>query len=123
MRALLIDDSRATRSFLRMMLSKLGFETAEAANGRLGLEELQKGWPFDLALVDWNMPEMDGYEFLRAVRADRTFDAMKIIMVTSETEATRVVAAMETGADEYIMKPFTQEILADKIDMVGLGAS
>lgn len=120
MRVLLIDDSRAMRAILRTAAKNLGFEAVEAANGREALDRLTDRGPFDLALVDWNMPEMNGLEFVTAVRADPTYDAMRVVMVTTEVEMSQVARALTAGADEYVMKPFTLDVLRDKLGMLGL---
>ena len=99
MRALVIDDSRAIRSILRRLLSELGYEGHEASNGREALERLAEVEPVDLALVDWNMPEMNGYEFVVAVRSDPARAAMRLMMVTTETELEQMVKALAAGAD------------------------
>lgn len=120
MRALIIDDSRGMRSILRRMLHQLGFKTEEAANGREGLDRLQQNGAPELVLVDWNLPVMNGLEFIRAARADRAYDAVPLLMVTTETELSQITLAIECGASEYMMKPFTQEILRDKLELLGL---
>src|SRR5262249_15816518 len=109
------------RSILGKVLRQLGFEVEEAGNGREGLERLQRivEKP-DLALVDWNMPEMDGMAFVRAGRAAPNYNDVRLMMVTTETELSRVATALEAGADEYVMKPFTPEVLADKLGILGL---
>lgn len=120
MRALVIDDSRAIRSIVGKTVRELGFEVLEAANGREGLTQLSGGGKVDLVLVDWNMPEMDGFEFLVAARANVTWRDVPIIMVTTETEMSQMQRALDAGASEYIMKPFTREILREKLQLVGL---
>ena len=120
MLVLIIDDSRAMRAILRTTLKQLGFETVEAANGQEGLERVSDRGPFDLALVDWNMPVMNGLEFVTAIRADPSKAGMRIMMVTTEVEMCQVARALSAGADEYVMKPFTSEILHDKLSMLGL---
>jgi two-component system, chemotaxis family, chemotaxis protein CheY len=111
--ALVIDDSRAMRMILKKHLLGLGFEVWEAGHGLQALEVLQtKGVP-DICLVDWNMPEMNGLEFLKAVRANGAYAGLRIMMVTSETEIDRMLLALEAGADEYVMKPFTQETIQE----------
>jgi two-component system chemotaxis response regulator CheY len=77
----------------------------------------------DLALVDWNMPEMDGYEFVRAVRAEHMYDGVLLMMVTTETEMENVVRALAAGANEYVMKPFTQEVILEKLQLFGMAGS
>src|SRR4051794_28310049 len=118
MHALVIDDSRAMRSILSQILKKVGFQVTEAGNGREALERLRHMPPPELALVDWNMPEMDGLEFVRAVRADPTYRNLRLMMVTSETEGGRIGAALEAGADEYVMKPFTADVIAQKLELL-----
>jgi len=120
MRALIVDDSRAVRSVIGRSVRELGFTPVEAGNGREALQRLATEGPVDLALVDWNMPEMSGYEFVCAVRADASHDAMRIIMVTSESELQRVATALDAGANEYLMKPFTVDALRDKLLLTGV---
>jgi two-component system, chemotaxis family, chemotaxis protein CheY len=121
MRALVIDDSRTVRAIIGKILREVGLEVIEAANGREGLEQLQRAGA-ELVLVDWNMPEMDGLEFIRAVRADRAYDAVRIMMVTTETEQEQVIRALDAGANEYMMKPFTKEILVAKLSLLDVFA-
>ena len=123
MRALIIDDSRAMRALLGRILGELGFETAEAGDGREGLEHLRQHGVPDLVLVDWNMPRMSGIEFVQAVRAVRDYDALRLIMVTTETEMTRVVKALGAGLDAYVMKPFTKEAVVEQLERIGLAAT
>lgn len=120
MKALLIDDSRAQRAYLKRMLAELGFAVTEAEDGERGLAQLRTSGPFDVALVDWNMPVMDGLAFLRHVRADAAHAAVPVVMVTSEVAMGRVEEALGAGASEYIMKPFSREVLADKLALLGL---
>lgn len=122
MRVIVIDDSRAMRMVIRKTLSGMGHDVIEAANGQEGLDRLREQGPFEMALVDWNMPVMNGYEFVQAVRADHGRDAMKLVMVTTEVETGQVCKALEAGANEYVMKPFTPEILREKLEMV-IGAA
>jgi len=119
-KALVIDDSKAMRSILGRMLQGLGFEVLEASNGREALERLQAQGSVDLALVDWNMPEMNGLDFIRTVRSKQSYDGVLLMMVTTETEISQMVTALEAGANEYVMKPFTKEIIADKLRLMGL---
>jgi two-component system chemotaxis response regulator CheY len=105
------------------MLRGLDFEVVEAANGRQGLERLQEIGKVDLALVDWNMPEMNGLEFIRSVRAEHSYDGVLLMMVTTETEMANVVRALAAGANEYVMKPFTQEVIVEKLQIFGMAGS
>ncbi|MCI0465358.1 MAG: response regulator [Gemmataceae bacterium] len=118
MRALVIDDSRTTRAIIGQILRDIGLEVVEAANGREGLEQLSLDPDLDLVLVDWNMPEMNGLDFLRAVRGQPEYQSLRILMVTSETGREQVMRALNAGANEYIMKPFTRDILVAKLSML-----
>ena len=120
MRVLVIDDSRAMRSILSHMLRQLGFDVSEATNGREALARLSELERVDLALVDWNMPEMNGIEFVRTVRADSRYNDLPLMMVTTETEVQQVAVALQAGANEYIMKPFTKEVVQEKLVVLGL---
>jgi two-component system, chemotaxis family, chemotaxis protein CheY len=121
-RAIIIDDSRAIRSILGRMLRELGFEVGEAVNGRDALMRLKACDPPALAMLDWNMPEMNGFECLQAIRANRAFNGMRIVMVTTETEMSQMIRALEAGADEYVMKPFTREVIREKLQLLGVVA-
>jgi two-component system chemotaxis response regulator CheY len=121
MRAIVIEDTATTRHIIAAMLRQLGFEVVEAANGLEGLAQLRSMAKPALAVVDWNMPELDGLGFLRAVRADHTYDDVRLLMITTETEMPQVKAALEAGADEYVMKPFTRDMVAEKLALLGLG--
>ena len=120
MRALVVDDSRATRAILRRALTDEGFEVFEAGDGKAALDQLVQNGGVDLALVDWNMPLMNGCDLVRAVRAKPDLDGMAIMMVTSETEASQVTQALDAGANEYLMKPFTEAVLKEKLLLLGL---
>ncbi|HET6842197.1 MAG TPA: response regulator [Candidatus Angelobacter sp.] len=119
MRALVIDDSTATRGIIKQMLCELGFTTFEAADGRAGLERLHELGNMDLVLVDWNMPGMDGIEFLRALRAEALFATLPVLMVSTNNDAEKIATSLEAGASEYIMKPFTEEIIRSKLELLG----
>lgn len=120
MRALIVDDSRAMRTILGKMVTSLGFEVSTAIHGKDALDQLVAGLRPELMLVDWNMPEMNGFDLLQSVRSDAAYAATKIIMVTTETEVQRIAAALAAGANEYIMKPFTPEVIYEKLCLVGL---
>lgn len=119
-RALVVDDSRAMRTILARILGDIGFAVAEARHGREALAHLNAHPDTILALVDWNMPEMNGLDLITALRQDQRFAGLRVVMVTSETEMTRVAAALAAGADEYVMKPFTRPALEDKLHALGL---
>jgi two-component system, chemotaxis family, chemotaxis protein CheY len=120
MQALVIDDSRAVRLLVGNILREQGFEVHEAGDGQQGLEQLQQNPEIGLVLVDWNMPVMDGLEFIKSVRKSRSWDSLRIVMVTTETESEQVQRAMIAGANEYVMKPFTSEVLVAKLSLLGV---
>lgn len=120
MRALVIDDSRAMRMLLRKIMTQAGYEVAEAENGQDALTTLKELDAVDIMLVDWNMPEMSGIEFVRAVRADGAYADIPMMMVTTEDGMDHVVEALEAGANEYVMKPFTEESIREKLELLGL---
>ncbi len=121
MRAILIDDSRAMRLILRRIVEQLGYEAIEAGDGQIALdllaemEEVPK-----LALIDWNMPNMNGLEFVTAARADQRLRDMTLVMVTTESEQSQIVRALAAGAHEYCIKPFTADAIRDKLAYLGL---
>jgi two-component system chemotaxis response regulator CheY len=120
MRALIVDDSRATRSLLRRTLTEVGYEVIEAGDGREALEVLSACDPVDLALVDWNMPEMDGLELVKTMRADRNYADVVVMMVSAESDMNNVARALMVGADEYAIKPVTKDILVEKLHLLGV---
>jgi len=122
MNALVVDDSRAMRRILGRMLREIGYEVSEAAHGREALQRLREMRGADVALVDWNMPEMDGYEFLRAVRSQPTYDGMRVMMVTTECGLDKVRTALDAGADDYIMKPFTMDVIREKLALLAVAS-
>jgi two-component system, chemotaxis family, chemotaxis protein CheY len=119
-RALVIDDSRAMRRIVSSILEGIGFEVRDAGNGREGLDVLDEGWVPDLVTVDWNMPVMDGLQFVAAVRSNPALRSMTMMMVTSESEHTQIVRALAAGAHEYVIKPFTADAIRDKLALLGL---
>lgn len=120
MRALVVDDSRAMRLVLGKILKEAGFDVTEAGDGDEALKRLKEIDSVDIMLVDWNMPVMDGLEFITAVRQDTTYDAVPMMMVTTEDALERIAEALEAGANEYIMKPFTSESIVEKLEMLGI---
>jgi two-component system chemotaxis response regulator CheY len=121
MYALIIDDSRAMRRILRQIVEPLGFHILEAGDGQEGLKRLEQYHPdVELTLVDWNMPVMNGLEFVKAVRGDDQYQQMKIAMVTTETEPAQMARALMAGVDEFVMKPFTSQILIEKLKLIGV---
>ncbi|KAA1417713.1 response regulator [Nocardioides humilatus] len=123
MRALIIDDSRAMRSILRRIVNGLGFESAEAGDGQQALDVLESGFNPDICLIDWNMPVMDGYTFITKVRDNPEWRSMTLMMVTTESEQKQIVRALAAGAHEYVIKPFTPDAIADKLELLGLRAT
>ena len=118
MRVLVIDDSRAVRMIIGSILGELGMDVVEAADGRQALAMLEENPDVELMLVDWNMPQMNGFDFIRAVRSQRAYDGVRIMMVTTATEGAQVARALEAGANEYLMKPFTKEVLVAKLALL-----
>ena len=120
-KALVVDDSKTIRIILGRILKELGYEVCEAGNGKEALKvmESQKA-AVNLVLADWNMPEMNGLELLKQLRQDPDLASLKVIMVTTETELDHMVSALEAGANEYVMKPFTKDILKEKLELVGI---
>ena len=116
--AMVVDDSKAMRMILSRSLAQMGYDVCSAADGAEALTLLRP--EIELILVDWNMPRMNGLEFIERLRADPCYASVKVMMVTTETEVEQMVKALATGANEYLMKPFTQEILADKLRILGL---
>lgn len=121
MKTLIIDDSRAMRRILGQIMQGLGFDVIEAGHGGEGLAQLEaQADSIGVVLVDWNMPEMNGLEFVEAVRARDEFAQHKLVMVTTETEPARMARAIIAGVDEFVMKPFTVEILVEKLRLIGV---
>jgi two-component system, chemotaxis family, chemotaxis protein CheY len=119
-KALVVDDSRTIRTIIRKILIELGYEVREAANGveALNVLESEKG-TVRLILADWNMPEMNGFDLLKEIRQNAAFQSVKVLMVTTETEMDQMASALAAGANEYVMKPFTKDILVEKLELVG----
>ena len=120
MHALIIDDSRAMRRILARVVKPIGFDVTEASNGQEGLDRLHASEKVDIVLVDWNMPGMNGLEFVEAVRENEAYQQQKIIMVTTEPEPSQMVRALLAGVDEFVMKPFTPDILIEKMKLIGV---
>jgi len=119
LKALVVDDSRAMRSILSKILARLGFDVQQAGDGVEALATVvSAAVPFDVVLSDWNMPEMNGLEFVKALRANPRFAQTVVVMVTTETHIEQMITALEAGANEYIMKPFTAEVVEDKLRLL-----
>lgn len=116
MKLLLVDDSTTMRRIQKTQIASLGItDVEEAGNGEEALTVLANKGPFDVMLLDWNMPVMDGITLLKKVRANGALSALKIIMCTSESEKSKVMEALQAGANNYIVKPFTPEALKEKL--------
>ena len=120
-KALVVDDSKTIRIIIRRILIEIGYEVCEAANGIEALKviEAEKA-ELKFVLADWNMPEMNGLELVRRLRQDPEYAHLKVIMVTTETEMGQMASALDAGANEYVMKPFTKSILKEKLELVGI---
>ena len=118
--ALVVDDSRAVRSLLSRIMRELGFDPIQAESGLDALRQIEDGIAPEVALVDWNMPEMNGIELIEALRERNDLDHLKIVMVTSETDVEFVKRALSHGADEYVMKPFSKEDLIARLNQIGI---
>ena len=126
MLAMIVDDSRVMRTILTRVMSELGFEVIQASDGAEALAELEArevGDQPDVVLVDWNMPVMDGLTFIKRCRSNPDFRDIARMMVTTESEPTQIVRALAAGAHEYVIKPFTAEVIAGKLEMLGLIAA
>jgi two-component system chemotaxis response regulator CheY len=120
MLAMVIDDSRAMRSILRRIVTELGFECIEAGDGQEALNKMSGGQMPDVCLVDWNMPVLDGLEFIQSVRSRPEWRQVTLMMVTTEGEHAQIVRALAAGAHEYVIKPFTADAISDKLSLLGL---
>lgn len=120
MRALIVDDSRAARSLVRRVIEPLGFEVTEAGHGQEALDRINPEEPVDLMLVDWNMPVMDGLEFVREIRSKREYAAVSILMVSSESDPKLMARALMVGADDYLVKPLDADMMREKLEIIGV---
>lgn len=116
---LVVDDSRVVRKVARRIVEELGFECTEAEDGQKALEACSPAMPTAI-LLDWNMPVMSGIEFLEKLRQSPGGDAPKVVFCTTENDMEHIQKAIQTGADEYIMKPFDSEIIESKFKQIGL---
>lgn len=118
---LVVDDSGVIRKIARKMLEELGFAVAEACDGLDAIKACESAMP-DAILLDWNMPNMDGITFIRALREKPEGEAPKVVFCTTESDFNHISAALEAGANEYIFKPFDMDTLRDKLSMAGVAA-
>lgn len=116
---LVVDDSRVVRKAARRVLEGFGFTVREAADGQEALAACRNALP-DFVLLDWNMPVMDGIDFLRAARAEHGDDRPVVMLCTTENTQDKILQALEAGAQEYVMKPFDAEIIGGKLLQLGL---
>src|SRR5262249_41590554 len=121
-KALVVDDSSTVRTIISKMLRDRGIESVQAANGEIAYTVLEQNPDVTVAFIDWNMPVMSGIQLVQLIRSNPQYSAFKLVMVTTETEMPRVVTALDAGVDEYIMKPFTEGIFQEKLDMLGIGS-
>ncbi len=119
MKVLVIDDSRTMRKLLASYLLEFTSSILEAEDGIQGIEQLEKNLPLDLVLVDWDMPRMCGLDFVRAIRTNPAYAGMKILMITSHNTREDIGQALEAGATDFLMKPMTEEMLRDKLHVLG----
>ena len=116
---LIVDDSGIIRKVARRILESLEFQILEAENGEQAFETCQRELP-DAILLDWNMPKMDGYDFLRVLRGFPGGERPKVVFCTTENDVAHIARALHAGANEYIMKPFDKDIVTAKFQEVGL---
>ncbi|MDR3745027.1 MAG: response regulator [Acidobacteriaceae bacterium] len=122
MKALIVDDSRVLRQYMRQLLESMGLCCEEAADGIEAIEVLHGASSFDFMLLDVNMPGMSGLECVKTLREQGLQPPMKVMMVTTEADNSYICQALDYGADEFLMKPFTIESLREKLMMIGLAA-
>jgi two-component system, chemotaxis family, chemotaxis protein CheY len=117
--SLIVDDSALIRRIAKRILEELNFKVSEADDGRQALNFCSETMP-DLILLDWNMPIMDGLEFLNELRKLPMGTSPKVVFCTTETDVAHISKAMQAGADEYIMKPFNKQIVKSKLEEIGM---
>jgi two-component system chemotaxis response regulator CheY len=118
MKFLVVDDFSTMRRIVKNILKQLGYENIEEAeDGAQAYSKLQNG-NFDFVVSDWNMPNMDGLELLKKIRSDERLKAMPVLMVTAESEKDKVITAIQAGVNNYVVKPFTAEVLKEKMDRI-----
>jgi len=118
MKILTVDDARTVRAMVRNILEESGHEVHEAEDGVVAMKLVEEQ-NFDLILLDWEMPEMDGLTFLTRFKQEQISPQTKVVMLTCLNKMSNILKAMDAGADEYIMKPFTPDMVLDKIEAVG----
>lgn len=116
MKIMVVDDSRQIRRHVARTLEECGYESCDAEDGSVALKALEEQSDVDVILLDWNMPVMDGMETLEAIKSNSSFSHIKIVMMTTENKSEKIQTAFEKGADEYIMKPLTKEVIIEKLE-------
>jgi len=124
MKILIVDDAKTMRKIISNVLKQLGFspeDLIEAENGEEALKKLEE-YENDIGIIflDWNMPKMNGFEFLQKVRSQEKYNHIKIVMVTTETAKKNVIAALKAGANNYIAKPFSPQVLKQKLEQMNI---
>ncbi len=119
MRGLIVDDAKSMSIFLGKNLSEFGFEVIEAGDVCGALDRLMEIGKVDLVVVDWRMPEMNGLDFVRTVRMESSYNDMRLLMITGETDISEMARVLEAGADEYVMKPFSKDVVWKKLALLG----
>lgn len=118
LKILVVDDFPTMRRIIRNLLKDLGYENVdEAEDGAMGLEKLRNG-SFDFVVSDWNMPNLDGLEMLKQMRADAKLSKLPVLMVTAEAKKENIIAAAQAGANGYVVKPFTAATLEEKLNQI-----
>jgi len=123
MKMLIVDDARAMRTFLTYIAREMSFATTEAGDGVEALKALVQNdprEPFDVVLVDWEMPRMNGLEFIQAVRRNTEFAGLKLLMITTLNSPDQVTKALASGANDYLMKPVDKDMLTEKLQILGV---
>ena len=120
MKLLTVDDSGTVRRLCGRIVGSMGFDVLEAENGQNALEVVRANPGISVVLLDWNMPVMNGLEFLKALRSEPLPEQPKVVMCTSEAEFSRIAEAISAGANEYMMKPFNEEIVRGKLTEIGV---
>ena len=119
MRAIIIDDSRSMRAILGGWLRERGFEILEATDGRAAMEVFRRSGPLTIAVIDWNMPVMNGYELIVELRCNPSFDSMPILMVSTEGSDAQRAEALAAGANGYLAKPVMEPDFCEKLRTLG----
>ena len=124
MKILIVDDAKTMRTIIKNVLKKLGFSDENFLEAEDGVEALKRLEEYaneiKIIFLDWNMPNMNGFEFLKKVRANKKYNNIKIVMVTTETKKENVIAALKAGVNNYIAKPFTPQVLKQKLEQMNI---